>query len=302
MAAVAPAGDCPRWKQFLHEVTGGDAELQGYLQRLVGYSLTGTVSEHVLAFFYGTGGNGKSVFLGTVAGLLADYAKVAPIDTFTERKNDRHPTDMAMLQGARLVTAQETDEGRAWAEAKIKALTGGDPVTARLMRQDFFTYTPQFKLLIAGNHKPGLRNVDEAMRRRFHLIPFTVTIPPEQRDPGLPGKLREEWPGILAWAIDGCILWQAIGLAPPSAVRDMTNSYFAAQDPLAEWIEHCCIQEPATRTDRVELYSNYGAYPREAGEWAEPKERFYALLESHGYMPCRVGENRTRGFQGIRLR
>ncbi len=132
---------------------------------------------------------------------------------------DRHPTDLAvLLRGARLVTAQETEEGRRWAESKIKALTGGDPITARFMRQDFFTFMPQFKLFIAGNHKPGLRNVDEAIRRRLNLIPFVVRIPPKERDPrAWPRNLKAEWGGILQWAIDGCLDWQS--KAPRSAAR-----------------------------------------------------------------------------------
>jgi P4 family phage/plasmid primase-like protien len=129
---------------------------------MMGYCLTGSIDEHALFFLYGTGGNGKGVFLNTMTAILGDYAKVAPADMFTVTQNKRHPTDVAMLQGARLVTAQETKEGKFWAEAKIKALTGGDPITARFMRQDFFTYAPQFKLVIAGNHKPRLRNVDES--------------------------------------------------------------------------------------------------------------------------------------------
>ena len=122
--------------------------------------------------------------------VIGGYCRTAPIETFTASPSDRHPTDLAGLRGARLVTAVETEEGRRWAESKIKALTGGDKIAARFMRQDFFEYTPQFKLLIAGNHKPGLRSVDEAIRRRLHLIPFTVTIPAEERDPGLPDKLQ----------------------------------------------------------------------------------------------------------------
>jgi putative DNA primase/helicase len=126
-----------------------------------------------------------------------DYHRTAPIETFTDSKNERHPTDLAGLRGARLVTAVETEEGRRWAESKIKALTGGDKVAARFMRQDFFEFAPQFKLLIAGNHKPGLRSVDEAIRRRLHLIPFAVTIPPSERDAELPGKLAGELPGTV---------------------------------------------------------------------------------------------------------
>ena len=170
---------CPRWQRFLDQVTAGDQDLQRFLRRIAGYGLTGSTREHALFFFYGTGANGKGTFLNTLTAILGDYAKVAGMDTFTESHTDRHPTELAMLRGARIVAAQETEEGRRWAESRIKALTGGDPITARFMRQDFFTYTPQFKLLIAGNHKPGLRNIDEAIRRRFHLLPFTVRIPPE---------------------------------------------------------------------------------------------------------------------------
>ena len=190
ITAVGPASardaDSPLWTRFLHEITGGDAELQAYLKRAVGYCLTGSVREHALFFAHGPGGNGKGVFLNTVAAILGDYATVASMDSFTATHTDRHPTDMAMLRGARLVTAQETEEGRRWAEAKVKALTGGDPITARFMRQDFFTYRPQFKLFVAGNHKPSLRNIDDAIRRRLHLIPFTFK--PEQPDRDLRGE------------------------------------------------------------------------------------------------------------------
>ena len=168
---------------------------------MAGYALTGVTHEHALFFACGTGGNGKSTFLNAIASCVGDYHRAAPIETFTESNNDRHPTDLAGLRGARMVTAIETEEGRHWAESRIKTLTGGDKIAARFMRQDFFEYTPQFKLLIAGNHKPSLRSVDEAIRRRLHLIPFVVTIPPAERDAELPDKLESERPGILAWMI-----------------------------------------------------------------------------------------------------
>ena len=179
MTTVAPGGECPDWHKFLKRVTGDDIELQSFLQRVAGYALTGSTTEHALFFLFGTGANGKSVFLSTIAGILADYHRTAPIETFTASSIDHHPTDLAGLRGARLVTATETEEGRRWAEARIKALTGGDQIAARFMRQDYFEFVPQFKLVIAGNHKPGLRSVDEAIRRRLNLIPFTVTIPAE---------------------------------------------------------------------------------------------------------------------------
>jgi putative DNA primase/helicase len=213
MTAVAPGGECPRFIAFLNEITNGDRALCDFLQRMFGYCITGSTREHGLFFFYGTGANGKSVLLNTVSGILGDYHRTAPIETFTASSVDRHPTELAGLQGRRLVTAIETEEGRRWAESRIKALTGGDKISARFMRADFFEYTPAFKLVIAGNHKPGLRSVDEAIRRRFHLIPFTVTIPEEKRDPDLFEKLSKEWPGILDWMINGAMHWQEKWLA-----------------------------------------------------------------------------------------
>ena len=187
---------------------------------MTGYALTGSTQEAALFFLYGTGANGKTVFCNTVSGIHAAYAAVAPMETFIATKGERHPTDLAGLRGARLVTAVETEEGRHWNEAKIKALTGGDKIAARFMRQDFFEFVPQFKLVIAGNHKTGLRSINEAIRRRFNLVPFTVKIPEDERDERLTEKLRAEWPGILQWMIDGCLDWQADGLRPPEAVRE----------------------------------------------------------------------------------
>ena len=135
VAAVTPAGDCPTWLRFLAAITDGDEELQDFLQRVFGYALTGVTTEHALFFLYGTGGNGKSVFINTISGILAEYHKAAPIETFTASQSERHPTDLAGLRGARCVTAVETEEGRKWAESKIKALTGGDPISARFMRR-----------------------------------------------------------------------------------------------------------------------------------------------------------------------
>ena len=215
----------PTLPPFLDEITDGDTELQSFLQRVFGYSLTGSTREHALFFGYGTGRNGKSVLIDTVSGIANDYHIVAPIETFTASGHERHPTDLAGLRGARLVTAIETEEGRRWAESRIKALTGGDKISARFMRQDFFQYKPQFKLVIAANHKPSLRSVDEAIRSRFNLIPFLVTIPLDQRDLQLGETLKAEWSGILQWMIDGCVSWQELGLAPPKSVTDATTAY-----------------------------------------------------------------------------
>ena len=262
IAATPPGGTCDLWREFIATVTGNDDDLADFIQRMLGYSLTGLTREHCLFFLYGTGANGKSVLLNTVSSILADYHTTAPIETFTASVTDRHPTELAGLRGARLVTAIETEEGRRWAEAKVKSLTGGDPIAARFMRQDFFTFTPQFKLIVAGNHKPSLRTVDEAIRRRFHLVPFTVTIPPANRDKDLPNKLTAEWPGIFQWMIDGCLAWQREGLNPPAAVREATAAYLDAEDAIAAWISDCCTRDPNAWSSSTALFGSWSAWAR----------------------------------------
>jgi putative DNA primase/helicase len=257
LTAVSPGGECPQWLQFLARIADGDLELQSFLQRMLGYSLTGNTREECLFFLYGTGANGKSKFLNAIAGMLGDYATTAAIETFIATSGEHHPTDLAGLQGARLVTSIETEEGRRWAESKIKALTGGDPISARFMRQDFFEFTPQFKLVIAGNHKPSLRSVNEAIRRRFHLVPFRVTIPEAERDLKLGEKLQQEWPGILQWAIDGCVAWYRDGLNPPKVVRDATADYLASEDHVARWLEECCTTGKRDYAKSKLLYESY---------------------------------------------
>ncbi|RBP08521.1 P4 family phage/plasmid primase-like protein [Roseiarcus fermentans] len=300
IAAVGPRGDCPRWDEFLRTVTGGDAELAAYLRRVAGYCLTGETTESALFFLYGLGANGKSVFIATLAGVMADYARTAPIETFTASAVDRHPTDIAGLRGARLVTATETEDGRRWAESRIKQLTGGDMISARFMRGDFFEFRPTFKLVIAGNHKPGLRSVDEAIRRRFHLIPFAVTIPPEDRDPGLAEKLRAEWPGILAWAIEGALEWRTEGLRQPQAVRDATADYLEAEDSVAAWIDDRCEQNPAAWETSASLFASWSHWATKAGEFIGSAKKFTQRLEARGFARDKIGG--VRAIRGLSLK
>ena len=282
ITAAAPDGDCPLWRAFLVKITNGNNELQAFLQRFSGYALTGSIREHALVFGYGVGRNGKGTFLNTISGIMADYAAVAGMETFTASLGDRHPTDLAMLRGARLVTAQETEEGRQWAEARIKAMTGGDPITARFMRQDFFTYNPQFKLFIIGNHKPIIRNVDEAMRARLNLVPFLVTIPKDERDNQLSEKLREEWPGILQWMIDGCLEWQVTGLAPPGIVAAATDDYIAQEDTFSVWLRERCRQT-GSYTETGVLFADWRKWVTARGEEAGSQKRFSQAMEGKGY-------------------
>lgn len=300
ITAATPGGECPRWRAFLDEVTDGDVDLQGFLARVAGYGLTGSTAEHALFFCYGTGGNGKGVYLNTLTWALGEYATIAPMETFTASQIDRHPTELAMLRGARLVVSQETEEGRRWAESRIKSLTGGDPITARKMRADFFTFMPTFKLIVAGNHKPALRTVDEAMRRRLHLIPFTVTIPPHRRDPNLSDALRAEAGGILRWAIDGCLEWQRTGLRPPAAVVSATRDYFETQDSLQSWIDECC-EAGANRWELpAALFASWTKWAEKAGEHVGNLTRFGDRLEAAGYPRGRA--NGVRRHVGLSLK
>jgi putative DNA primase/helicase len=303
ITSVAPAAEaeCPLWLTFLEEATGGDQDMVRFLQRWCGYGLTGDTREHALAFVYGPGGNGKSVFLNTIGGIMGDYAVSAPMDTFTAARGDRHPTEIAMLRGARLVTASETEEGRAWAEARIKQLTGGErAIQARFMRQDFFEFRPQFKLTIVGNHKPVLRNVDDAARRRFNIVPFTRK--PASPDPQLEAKLKREWPGILRWMIDGCLDWQQDGLRQAEAVRAATEAYFEDQDVIAQWLAEECDAEPGNAfkwESTGKLFEAWAAYALAAGESPGSKKAFSAEMVRRGFEPHRL--DRARGFRGIRL-
>lgn len=305
----APEGARPElWLRFLDEATGGDQKYINYLQEISGYCLTGNTNEHALFFIYGPGGNGKSVFLNVLRGILGEYAVTSPIDTFMATRTPQHSTDIAMLAGARLVTASETDSGRQWAEAKVKSLTGGDPISARFMRQDNFTYLPQFKLLIAGNHKPSLRTVDEANRRRFRLLPFTKT--PREKDPDLEEKLRQEWPQIMRWMIDGCLQWQAEGLSPPAQVSAATAEYFADQDSLSQWLDERCernsqemiqdgIHSAMMCCGSSVLFSDWKSWCEANGENAGSNKSFSEILERHGF-PKKATKN-GKVFYGISL-
>ena len=298
ITAVAPGGECPLWRRFLVEITGGNKELEKFLQRTAGYCLTGSTREHALFFLYGTGGNGKGVFLNTISAILGDYAVVAPMETFTATQGDRHPTDLAMLRSARLVTSQETERGRRWAEGKIKALTGGDSITARFMRKDFFTFMPAFKLVIAGNHKPSLTAVNEAIRRRLNLIPFTVTISAPDRE--MADKLRAEWTGILAWMVEGCIEWQRQGLNPPAIVRDATDAYLAEEDLLGQWIEERCVKGRQHWGHGARLFEDWSSWAKSNDEAPGSRKAFTEAMESHKYP--NVKSKGERGYAGIALR
>jgi putative DNA primase/helicase len=234
---------------------------------------------------------------------MGDYATTAAMDTFTASATDKHPTDLAMLQGARMVSASETEEGRAWAESRIKQMTGGDPIRARFMRQDFFEYRPQFKLVIVGNHKPVLRNVDDAAKRRFNIIPFVHK--PHAPDKRLETKLMAEWPAILAWAIEGAIDWQRNGLVRPAVVADATAEYFTEQDSVRQWEKECCETGGRTISDTTaNLFASWSAYAQANGEKPGSTKWFSQVLQRHGCQPVAEtpGHRKKRGFLGITVK
>jgi putative DNA primase/helicase len=300
--ATSPGGGCPKWKKFMDEITAGDAALAGYLQRVGGYCLTGVTREQQLFFFYGTGNNGKGVWVQTISNILADYHRSSPIETFTVSQHERHPTELAGLRGARLVTASETEEGRRWAEARIKELTGGDKISARFMRQDFFDFYPQFKLLLSGNHMPRLRTVNKAITRRFNRIPFAITIAPEKVDVHLVEKLMQEGAGILAWFIEGCLAWQRGGLQPPEAVTVATESYLASQDVIGDWLEDCCDVGRGYWAPSTPLFDSWKEWAEPRGEWIGTTNQFAQKLEDRGFTPQKNRAQTARGFIGLRLK
>lgn len=299
ITAVASGGDCPAWRDFLDDATNNDRELQRYLQLAAGYMLTGSVREHVLFFIFGPGASGKSTFSSILTYIMGDYATVAPVDALMMSYADKHPTDLAALRGARLAVATETEEGRRWAEARIKMMTGGERITARYMRQDFFTYDPSFKLLVSGNHRPGLRSVDEAMRRRLRLIPFEHSIPEQDRDPDLVEKLKAEAGGILAWIIAGAVEWYANGLPAAKAVGDATKSYFEEEDALGHWLAECCVINQYGWDKIGVLYAAWRDWAERAGERPGSKKAFSQALLARDYVPVR--DQTGRGFEGLRL-
>jgi putative DNA primase/helicase len=297
--ACAPASGQPvLWLKYLERAHEGIEPIISYLQRYAGYCATGEIKEHALAFLYGTGRNGKGVFLETLRGVLGDYARSASMETFIEQRSPAHSTELARLHGARLVVTEEAAQGSRWNEGRVKHMTGGGKITAHYMRQDDFEFTPSFKLLIAANHKPMLRSVDEAIKSRIHLVPFNVTIPPEERDRDLLKKLEAEWPQILGWILDGCAEWQRTGLAVPANIIDATERYVEAEDVLGAWIEECC--DRSGEGEGRALYENYRKWCEQQGEHAWSRRSWSNAMIERGFDPRKTDGKRL--FRGITLK
>lgn len=303
MTAVAPAQQAtPEWLRFLREATGNDPELMGYMQRLCGYCLTGQTVEQQVAFIFGPGQNGKSVFLNVMSGVMGDYAQVSTSDVFTESRGDKHSTDLAMLSGARLVVASETTQGQRWNETRIKSISGGEAISARFMRQDNFTFTPQCKLVFVGNHQPELRDVGVAIRRRIHMVPFTIT--PAKRDNMLGEKLRKEWPGILSWMIEGCLQWQQVGLTPPAVVHNASQEYFDGEDVFGGWLSDCIevTNDDEDYVTSLVLYRSWAEWANARHEQPGSAKRLSQALVARGFKRMREKGTQHRGFAGLKVK
>ena len=299
LTGCTPEAGAPKlWLEFLNEALAGNQDVIRFLQQWAGYCLTGDTREHALIFVHGAAGTGKSVFLNTLAGIMGDYAATATMETFTASRADRHSTELAMLNGPRFVTASETEEGRSWAEARIKQLTGGDSITARYMRQDNFTFRPQFKLTLVGNHAPRLKNPDDAMRRRFNIVGFDVK--PAVPDLRLEERLRAESGRILAWAIEGCLQWQRSGLIRPASVTTATAEYFAGEDLIGQWLSERCLLGTGLSQPTSELFESWRRFAEAAGEAPGTVISFGKKLARRGLSSA--PSNGTRFCRGISLR
>lgn len=283
---------CPTWVAFLRRILAEDEALIRFVQKAVGYSLTGSVQEQCLFILYGTGANGKSTFLNTISTILGEYARHTPTETLLINRSEGVRNDLARLQGTRFVTAIEAEGGRRLAEAQVKQLTGGDRVTARYLYREHFEFVPAFKLWLAVNHKPMIQGTDPAIWRRIHLIPFTVTIPTAERDKQLTEKLQAELPGILRWTLEGCQAWQQEELEPPEAVRRATGDYRAEMDVIAKFIGECCVTGAEKRVSKGELYTEYVGWCAQMGEAPVGQKAFTTALQEQGFSDGRSNSER----------
>ena len=305
LVPVPYADDAPEpaaWLAFLERIFGGDRDLIGYIQRMVGYAMTGASGEDCLFFLYGTGANGKTTFLNVIRSLLSDYSQTMPTEVLmdSKRRSGTPTPDLARLKGARMVVASETEKGRNLAESLVKQLTGRDPIAARYLRENTFEFLPTHKLFLAGNHKPQIRSTDHAIWRRIHLVPFMVTIPEAERDPDLTDKLKAEMPGIFAWAYFGCQWWQHDGLNAPSAVLDAVEEYREEMDVLAEFIGERCIRGPYESVLSNDIYADYKCWAERRGQFPWAQRQFGSEMGAKGFE--RLKSYGIMRYKGVSLR
>ena len=300
-----PDAACPTWERFVRWACCEDDELVEYLQRLVGYTLTGDVSEQLLVFCLGAGANGKTTFLTVLQAMLGldddGHACQAPPRLLVSSRHEQHPTQVADLVGRRLVVCTEVDADDRFDEVLVKQLTGGDPLKARFMRQDFFTFQPTGTFWLAANHKPNVRGTDHAIWRRIKLVPFNATVTDDDRDPHLVDKLLKELPGILAWAVRGCRAWQSDGLGAARAVLDATDRYRAEQDVFSQFLDDCCVLGDMYVVGATDLHDAFRTWCSSNGTEAVTPKALAPTLRDRGFESSRHPRSRQMQWRGFRL-
>jgi putative DNA primase/helicase len=295
--------DCPLFKRFLRDIFDQDKDLIRFVQRCIGYTLTGSTGEQVFFFLQGAGRNGKSTLIQILQQMLGPYALSTPTDTLLAKHGASSTSnDVARLHGARMVSAIEANPNRQLDEAMIKQITGGDRIAARLLYSEHFEYTPEFKLFFVANHPPRLRSTDDALWRRILVLPFTVEIPKDQVDPALPAALQTELPGILSWAVRGCRRWQRDGLNPPERVNAATKRYRKEVDHVRRFLQECVTSTEDTVTRSNIIYERYERWCSEKGEHCVSMRALAARLTEAGFTPYRVPGSGARAWRGIELR
>jgi len=294
-----PAARCPTFLAFLNTIMANNTNLIDFLQRAAGYCLTGLTVERVIFILHGGGANGKSTLQEILRMLLGEFAMRVPTKMLMAKREDGVPNDLARLKGARFVSASETEEGRKLAESFIKDVTGTDTITARFMRAEWFDFRPEFKIFLATNHKPSIAGTDQAIWDRIRLVPFDIRIPDEQQDKHLLEKLSAELPGILNWAIEGCLEWQHTGLGTPEEVKNATQDYRHEMDTLGDWISDCCVVAAGTKTTAADLYKSYVEWSESQGEKTISQKMLGTKLKERGFESKSDGS--TRWWQGIGL-
>ncbi|MHB1330256.1 MAG: DNA primase family protein, partial [Gemmatimonadales bacterium] len=289
-----PLATAPAFERFLGRIFDGDAELIAFVQRAIGYALTGMTTEHVLFLLFGPGGrNGKTTLLELIFRLLGDYAAAADFSLILARRNEGPRNDLAQLPGARFVRASEANEGARFDEARLKEMTGADTLTCRALYKDLFSYRPQFKLFLATNTKPEIRSLGEAIWSRIRLIPFSITIPESERDGALPEKLAAELPGVLNWALAGCRDWQRQRLNPPARVLMATAAYRSESDTVAAFLDDRCRLAPGERVAASWIYQAYRTWATGLGEPVMSQKAFGNRLGEKGLHRVRASGGRT---------
>ena len=294
-----PDAKSPLWEKFLKEIFDGNEELIEFIQRAAGYSLTGDTSERCLFILHGRGKNGKSTFLETLQAIVGDYGLRTPTETLLVKRGGSIPNDIARLRGARFVSAAESDEGRRLAEARIKDLTGNDTISARFLHAEYFDFRPECKIWFATNHRPTIKGTDQAIWDRIRLVPFNVRIPDEKQDKHLLNKLQRESPGILTWAVEGCLKWQESGLSTPEIVTLATESYRDEMDVLSDFISERCAVSNMFEEKFKELYQAYLNWCTTSGDSPISRRAFSSTLQERGFV--RAKRHGHVVFRGIGL-